>query len=165
MIIKGRKEMIVDVIICNTQATQNHIRYLERTPVKKLVNLLRFGGYTLKKGNIVSLKYLGSLKTEFGELGGIKSLEVFGRNKFLVKEVMTILKSPNCSDSESLSSIEYFMKRDETGKLEYKITIFRENTDYIIKDGNKSAVAFYERRKKIIGNNIFFPVYFIDFIQ
>lgn len=155
--------MIADIVICGTQETQNHMDYLEQTPVRGLADLLRFGGYVLKKGNIISLKYLGSLKTEFGELGGINSGKVFDRNKFLVREVMTILRRSDCSDKKSLSSIEYFMKMDEAGELEFKITIFHDNTEYIIKDSNKRAVAFYERRKKINENNIIFPFYLIDF--
>lgn len=155
--------MITDIMICGIQETQNHIRYLEQTPVRELADLLRSKHYVLKKGNITSLNYLGSLKTEFGELGGIKSMKVFDRNKFLVSEVMTILRRSDCSDKISLQSIEYFTKIDGENKLELKITIFNDGTDYIIKDGNKRAVAFYERRININKNNIIFPIYLIDF--
>lgn len=156
------KEMITDIVVCEPQETQDHIRHLKQTPVSGLAGLLLSKKYILKKGKIISLEYLSSLKTEFGELGGITSREVFGRNKFLVSEVMTILKRSDCSDKTSLRSIEYFIKRDEANELEFKITIFHDNTDYIIKDGDKRAIAFYERRKKISGNNITFPIYLID---
>jgi len=60
-------------------------------------------------------------------------------------------------------NVQGYMKECEAAELKNKIIIFHENTDYIIKDGNKTAVAFYESMKKINKNNISLPVYLIDF--
>ncbi len=147
---------------CGIQEKQNLIRYLENTPISGLVNGLRSGVFVLKKGNIISLEYLGSLKTEYGDLGGIISREIIKRSKFLVSEVMAILKRPDCSDEKSLDSIEFFIKKNEAEECEYIISIFHDKTDYIIKDGNKRAVAFYEKRKAINKDNITFPIYIIE---
>ena len=79
---------------------------------------------------------------------------------------MTILnRTENHSNKNSLDklrSIEYFIKKDEEGELEFKPTIYHENNDYVIKDGNTRSVAFYERRKKSNVDDISLPIYLID---
>lgn len=151
--------MINKIMICGIQETDDHIRYLELTPVGKFAtDILRSNKYVLKKGIITSINYFGFLKTIFGELGGIKSA-----NKFLVNEVMAILRSPNCSDKNALQSIKYFTKMDEEDELDVKITIFNDGTDSIIIDGNKRAVALYERRNNNnINKNTIIPIYLIE---
>lgn len=160
------KKMITYIENCGIRETEELICYLEKTPVKELANLLRSKNYELKKGNITSIEDIGSLKTKFGELGEIQSIEVFNRDKFLVKEVIPILmRTENHSNKyaqKALNEIKEFIIKDKADELEYKISIFQEvNAGYVIEDGNKRSIAFYERRKTN-EKNISFPIYLID---
>lgn len=152
---------ISGIVKCNNQEIENHIKYLQNSncPIIGLIDNIKKKKVILKKGDICYLKSLGSLKTEFGELCGIKSKEIFNRNKFFVKEVISILKkTPNHDEKINfLNSINYFMNKN---KNELKITIFYDD-DFIIKDGNHSAIALYEKLKKVNKKKINIPIYLI----
>lgn len=82
------------------------------------------------------------MKTIFSELGGIFSQKEFGKEKFTVNQVWNILNRENCTDANSLQSVEYLKRGLVQGWHDPKITILRTDEDMIV-DGNKTSTAFY----------------------
>ena len=149
---------------CPLDVVRAHVDYLKATPVAAIGRYIECGALSLARGIITSLEDLGSLKTEFGDLGGLEANRVHGQDKFLVRQVLGALRDPRCTDHTSLKSIEYFMDLDAKGALEPQliVTLLFDGTDCQIKDGNKRAVAFYESRKRRgAGDSIVFPVYLV----
>jgi len=140
--------MIEDLEECSEREIQDQIAYLEGTPVRGIADLLRNGQCTLKKGVVRSLNRLGNLKTEFGEIGTLIPSATEGDKKFRVSEVVPTLRTnPNVDDGGLLAEIEDFIEKDRLGKVEYNVTIFDFGNEFIMKDGNKRTIAFYENRK------------------
>lgn len=157
--------MFAELQPCTSDTVRAYIRYIRATPVAKIGWLLERGDHSLSRGIITSLKILGSLKTEFGDLGGVKAREEFGQEKFLVRQVLGALRDPRCTDRKSRQSIEYFMALDEKGELEsrLKVTLLFDRANYQIKAGDKRAVAFYESRMSRGGGDaVGFPVYVVS---
>jgi len=135
---------------------------LEATPVRVIAKLLRTGQCTLKSGIVRSLAQLGALKTEFGHIGVLLPPTVHGERKFRVCEVGPVLRSNAGVDNGGLlREIDAFIAKDERGEVQYNVTIFRQGTDLVVKDGNKRTIAFYERRKGS-SDEIEFPVFIVE---
>jgi tetratricopeptide (TPR) repeat protein len=64
-------EMIERIQPCSPSELEAQIAYLASTPVAGIARLLESGKCKLSKGVVRSLAVLGSLKTEFGQLGTI----------------------------------------------------------------------------------------------
>lgn len=157
--------MIADVRPCSPEELQSQIAYLEATPVREIAELLRVGRCSLKKGIVRSLPELGLLKTEFGPIGPLVPSASDGEVKFRVHEVAPILRAnPGVDDGGLLAKIEALIEADARGQIQYNVTIFHHGGELIVKDGNKRAIAFYERRKGS-GNRIEFPVFIAGFAQ
>jgi hypothetical protein len=146
---------------CSPAAVREHARYLKATPVAAVGVALELGELSLARGVFTSIKGLGSLKTEFGDLDGLSAQAEHGQGKFMVRQVLPALLDPRCTDSESLMSVEHFMALDERNELIplLVVTLLSNDGSYQIKDGNKRAVAFYEGRKLLDDDAIFLPVY------
>lgn len=155
--------MIENIKLCSMSEKKLQIEYLEQTPVAVIATLLRMEKCSLKKGVVRSLKHLGSFKTEFGQIGNLEPRVVTGEKKFLVYELVPLLRqNPGISDGGLLNKIEEFIKKDQGCEIEFNITVFHINGEYIIKDGNKRTIAFYERRKDSKQDNISFSVYLVE---
>ena len=63
--------MIEEIQPCSPSELEVQIAYLASTPVPGIAHLLESGQCRLSKGVVRSLAVLGSLKTEFGQLGSI----------------------------------------------------------------------------------------------
>src|SRR5438552_239175 len=126
--------MITNLHDCPSIEISEHMRLLQVTPVRGLVSLIQSGQFVLRKGMITSLRDLGSLPTEFGELGGITARQAFDQEKFLVRQVYSILKRAECTDKPSLRSIEHFMSLDATGQFSPVVTILRLGDQSVLKD-------------------------------
>lgn len=154
--------VIADVRSCSFEEFRRQIGYLEATPVRGIAELLRTGRCTLKRGIVRSLAQLGALKTEFGQIGVLLPPAMHGERKFRVREVAPVLRSnPEVDEGGLLREIDAFIEKDERGEVQYDVTIFRQGTDLVVKDGNKRTIAFYERRKGS-SDEIEFPVFIVE---
>ena len=152
--------IITHIENCNISEKQQHLKYLLEQPVMSIVSMVKSGNYELKKGIINSIKNLGNIKTEYGDLGGIISNK---RDKYLVNQVVTILKNPTCKDKKSLESIRYFQEQEKANNLSLSITILVEEPGELrIIDGNKRAIALYENKKNSTTDEIILPIFFIE---
>ena len=158
--------MIAKTVDCTVNEVHEHIGYLRGTPVCGLAGGLSRQEYILKKAEIDSVSYLGSMRTEFGQLGPFTSAALFGADKFLVRQVLSTLRdiqSPDVGSAQTLEGIERFMAMNASGMLEAKlrITVLVEDAGYIIKDGCKRAVAFYEKWRSLESDGTVFPIYLL----
>jgi hypothetical protein len=153
--------MIMDLENCSVQETQEQIRYLDGTPVRGIAELIRTRQCILKKGRVRTLAHLGTLKTEFGQIGWLTPNVSDGENKFRIAEIVPTLKSNPGADDDLLRNIEHFIAKDSRGEIQYNVTIFKQGADFIVKDGNKRSIAFYERRREAGNDCIEFPVFVV----
>ena len=58
-----------------------------------------------------------------------------------------------------------FIEKDSLGEVEYNVTIFDFGNTFIMKDGNKRTIAFYERRKEAGNDVIEYPVFIASLDQ
>ncbi len=148
---------------CSPEEIQRLIQYLEATPVAWVADKIRRGA-ALSKGEIQSREYLGALVTIFSKLGSDLGLIVarqrYGREKFLVREILPTLRDPQCVDEDARSKVECYMKLDTLNSLEIIITIYQYGTDCIVVDGNKRASACYEGRSSMDFRPV--PVYLVS---
>jgi len=150
---------------CNQEEIRNQIEYLSATPVCGIAKLLYEQKCGLKKGFIRSIKTLGNVKTEFGRIGPLLPASRGGEIKFKVSELVPILRTnPNVNDNGLLNSIDKMIELEKHGNIEFNITLFYMNGEYIIKDGNKRTIAFYENRKYLSKDNINYEAYIAYFI-
>lgn len=157
---ENRYGMIADLVECSESETQDQIGYLAGTTVQGIAYLLQSGQCTLKKGVVHSLNYLGNLKTEFGKIDGLIPSATEGEKKFRVSEIVPMLKAnPIVNDDGLLDGIEGFIEKDRLAEVEYNAMIFDFGNEFIIKDGNKRTIAFYENRKDSDKDVIEYPVY------
>jgi len=154
--------MITDLRDCTEQELQAQINYLEGTPVRGIVQLLRTGRCVLKRGSVPTLTELGALKTEFGQMGPLVPNATHGETKFRVAELVPLLRGNPGVDDGLLTKIDAFVEKDKRGEVEYNVTIFDHGNDLVIKDGNKRTVAFFERRKGSCNDVIAFPVFVVQ---
>lgn len=160
---------MVDAVIrslqyCTEVETEGPIGYLEQTPVRGIADLLRTRQCILRKGKIQTLAHLGALKTEFGQIGWLYPSGADGETKFRVAEVAPALRANPGADDRLLRNIEYFIEKDSCGEVDYNITIMKHGIDLIVKDGNKRAIAFYERRSGSNYTNIDFSVFIVEHV-
>src|SRR5205807_442764 len=106
--------------------------YLARTPVAGIARLLESGQCRLSKGVVRSLAVLGSLKTEFGQLGTIPPPPTSGEQKFRVAQVLPALRQLS-DGGDLLRRIEAFLHMDEA-HIEYNVTVIRLGKELIVKD-------------------------------
>ena len=152
--------MITDVRPCSAEELQKQIAYLLNTPVPGVGMCLANGGCKLSKGVVRSLAVLGSLKTEFGQLGPHVPPARSGEAKFLASEVVPILRGNPGSGDDLLRKIDAILAVDES-EIEYNVTVMRLGSELIIKDGNKRSIAFWERRKGA-ADRIDYPVVLVE---
>ncbi len=136
--------------------------YLSQTPVHRLVKVIDKGA-RVSRGEIKPLSQIGRLRTMWGELDGIYRNGKDDSEKFLVKEIMPALRDPQCHDAQRLCLIEGFKRRLLTNnKLELKITLFEEEDNIIMCDGNSRTVAYFEYGLETRQSNLSLPVYIIN---
>lgn len=155
--------MIENVEECTPQEIQRQIDYLAATPVAVIASLLRNGQCKLSKGVVRFVAKLGSMKTEFGDLGNSKAPATEGQKKFRVSEVLPTLKKDLSHDKSLRKRVESFLAKDEAD-IEYNTTIMREGDELIMKDGNARSIAFYERRRNGAEDEIEYPVFLVDWV-
>ena len=115
--------MIDNISECSADEIEAQIQYLAWTPVAAIAKLLLNQQAVLKNGVLRSLKYLGTLKTEFGEVSSLVPQTTSGERKFRVAELLGLLKRSDRPDNELLSKVETFIAMDERGIVNYNITI------------------------------------------
>ena len=135
---------------------------LHKTPVRWVSN--HIGKETrVFKAKINSLPDIGGLETIWGHLGGVFSFREYGHSRFQVSEVLATLRNPQCRDSSLLHRIENFIRLIAKGYKNFNVILGKIGNNYIILDGNKRTVAYYEyaREKGITDLNL--PVYIVSF--
>jgi hypothetical protein len=160
--LSGSRAMITNVEGCSEEEAQAQIRYLAQTPIRGIAELLESGRCRLKKGVVSSLIALGSLNTEFGQIGSLVPSVSNEERKFRVSEIVPLLRSNPDADERLLQKIEAFVAADKRGEVKYNVTIFNYGDALVIKDGNKRTIAFYERRKESASDDIEFFVYIVE---
>lgn len=161
--VRRKKTMIYDLEACVKEEVRNQIAYLALTPVASIAGLLRDGRCVLKKGVIRSLSYLAGIKTEFGEIGPLVPKAREGEKKFLVSEIVPMLRAnPEVEDNGLLAAIERFMVKGRLGDVTYNVTIFDFGSEYIIKDGDKRTISFYENNRSAGSDSIEYPVFVVS---
>ena len=165
--------MITWMYDCTPEEIGDHIAYLGSQDGwgECLANVLR-GARALRRADIESVCYLGSMLTAFSELGSeggspFKSAVLYGRPKFRVCEVLPTLQRVQPLEGNSrrtLERIEFFKAEDAQGELQgekLRVTVVIHGGEYVIKDGCKRAVAFYEGRKSLKSDSTVFPIWVI----
>lgn len=148
---------------CGKEETQNQIEYLSNTPVFKLAELLREEKCTLSKGLLCSLKQLGDLKTEFGQIGLLVPTTTSGAIKFRVCELVSILRSnPHITDNGLLERIEAIMEKEAANAIPFNITVLQLNGEVVVKDGNKRTIAFFENRRNQSVDEIHYEIFLVQ---
>ncbi|HLQ33696.1 MAG TPA: hypothetical protein VK457_13500 [Chloroflexota bacterium] len=153
--------MISEVRECWPEEVRSHLLYLLYTPVCQYACSITRGGYGLRRAVINSISYLGSLPTIFQNLGTADASTIVGHSPFLVKDVMPVLQGSNHPDDSALLSIQQFMAMEAEGTLDLIVTLLKSDAGYVILDGNKRVVAFYEQRKQQKSDGTALPVFVI----
>ena len=138
---------------------------MHETPVRGIGALVRARKCVLKRGSLRTLAALAALKTEFGQIGPFVPRASDGERKFRIAEIVPLLRSNPGADDELLRRIEGFVEKDSRGEVRYNVTILLQGSEYIVKDGNKRTIAFYERRRESMTHLIEFPVFVVQFAQ
>ena len=155
--------VIEDLRPCSPAELQAQIAYLRSTPVAGIGEALAHGQCKFSKGVVRSLALLGSLKTEFGQLGTMVPPITQGEQKFRISEVLPVLRQLPEGGGDLLARIKRFLKIDEAD-IEYNVTVVRIGGELIVKDGNARAIAFYERRKGT-QDGIDFPIFLVEIAE
>jgi hypothetical protein len=134
--------------------------YLSKTPVCWLIDKIARGA-KVSRGEITPLSEIGTLKTIWGNIGGIQSINEHAAEKFLVRQVIQALKDPRCTDKNRLSLIEKYKQLFANGKLELIITLLEHKSNISICDGNTRVVACFEHGSETRQVNLSLPVYVI----
>ncbi len=74
---------------------------------------------------------------------------------------MPVLQGSNHPDDSALLSIQQFMAMEAEGTLDLIVTLLKSDAGYVILDGNKRVVAFYEQRKQQKSDGTALPVFVI----
>lgn len=147
---------------CDSVELTRQMNYLSATPVAGIVALLRDGRCLLKKGIVSTLSNLGTLKTEFGEIGSLVPPQRGGEHKFLVSEIVPLLRANrHIPDGDLLRKIESIMGKEARNEIEFNVTVFSRNGEAIVKDGNKRTIAFFENRRQRNNAEINYEVYLV----
>jgi hypothetical protein len=138
--------MITDIRgLTNAEERREILNHLFDSPVWWLACDVKAGRRRLLKGRIVSVEFLGNSKTIFGDLGGVDSNDIFGVDKFLVRQLSETLNRPECRDTTSRDSLQGLLQALAQQQISPRITLDRDAN--VIADGNKTAAAFYELHK------------------
>lgn len=154
--------MISDLKNCLEAEIQQQLRYLDETPVGRIAELIRAGKCVLRRGKVRALAELGELKTEFGQIGPLVPAALDGARKFRIAEIVPLLRGNPGADDALMRKIEGFVEKDGRGEVSYNVTILLQGSEFIVKDGNKRAIAFYERRRESMSHPIEFPVFIVQ---
>jgi len=166
--------MIKELEMCENFVVKNHGSYLLGSNVKKYGSDLLQGHAVLKNGVIDSLTTLGNLKTYTGVIPEcaitgpnipIEPQHEFNRDrKYLVKEQLPFMGYADIDDGGHIETIKDYMKKLENNEqLDMIITVLKQIDDFILVDGNKRTVAFYEYSKKREIKNINYQIYILEF--
>lgn len=101
------------------------------------------------------------MQTIFQKPGYLEARSSVGREFFLVSDVLPTLRRADHPDDQVLCSVELFMAKDAAGTLELTVTVLHQDGAYVVLDGNKRAVAFYERRMGAGPDETALPIYLI----
>lgn len=115
-----------------------------------------------RTGKVRALAELGELKTEFGQIGPLVQTALHGARKFRIAEVVPLLRGNPGADDVPMRKIEWFVEKDSRGEVSYNVTIVLQESEFIVKYGNKRTIAFYERRRESINHPIEFPVFVVE---
>jgi len=129
-------------------------------------------GAVVSKGFIKSRSDLAKINTEYYNIGGIRSRKEYNAKFFRVDQVISVMKNPQCHDGVHLDVIQKYIQEISDDTFKYTITLFENNNEIFIYDGNHSAVALYEYYSKceladinievfIITNNTILKIFLI----
>lgn len=121
---------------------RKQIQFLQKYSHVDLATPLLAGRLVLEKGVIRSRQLLGNASTIFTNLGGIRARDLFGTERFRVREVREVLDHPGCTDAASRERYDDLIQKLRAGTQEMNITIDRPSG--MIEDGNKSAAAYHD---------------------
>jgi hypothetical protein len=155
----GSNQLFTNRINCEASEIADLRTYLSSTPVSWLCGVIKAGG-GVSKATVRSVATIGDLETIFDCLGGIKSQELLGIRRFLVKQVMDTLRHPACTDARMLQTITGYQQRLGQNNIEIKITLFECVEGIIVCDGNKRTIAALERAKAE-NTELVLPVYVV----
>lgn len=147
--------------MCSSSEVDLLKNYLRCTPVASHIIPKINRGAKVEKGVISNLEYLGNLKTIFSEICKVKSQEQ-GQEKFLVKQVLDILKRHDENKNKDLHlRIEHYEKLYAYNELELIITLLGYKNKYMIVDGNARAIAVYNYHTEKTSKKLKLPVYLV----
>lgn len=158
------------MIDCDENESLGIAQYLLGTSVAKLGRGLERGELVLRKIVISTAVELGELITLTGEipedkvLGGIKPVPpttfVNGGLKYRVREQLEAMEGADIDDGGHLETIKRYIDRLEAKEpLDMIAIAVQEDEGYMLVDGNKRAIAYYEICKNGAVNGIDYPVY------
>src|SRR5436309_3088040 len=105
--------LIEDIQPCSSAELADQIGYLAATPVGGIAMRLQLGQCRLSKGVVRSHAELGALKTEFGQIGPLFPPTQQGERKFLVCEILPLLRANPGIGDDLKTKIEAFLHSDE----------------------------------------------------
>jgi hypothetical protein len=155
---------IEELTDCTAAEADRHVGYLLGAPRHDLATEVLRGHRIVRRGLICSVSALGDLPTGWSVLEGTKLRlrPPDGRRRFRVREVLPLLIEHGVEEFPDLRTIGEHMRLHAELALDVLITLVREDSGmaYIV-DGNKRAVAVYERRRRS-GGDLDLPVYLLD---
>lgn len=155
--------MFANIRLCEPEEKQRQIDYLSTTPVAGIAELLRSGRCVLKKGTVSSLQILGKLKTEFGSIGPLVPSSKTGEAKFLVSEIVPVLRAnPEVCDDGLLKNIQAIIEKEAKNEIEFNNTVLLLSNEPILKDGNKRTISFFENRKHSNQDKISYEMFLVE---
>lgn len=165
--------MIEKIKPCAIEEIKSLGNYLvNKSYVQNIGKSLLEGQSILKAGKISSLRTLGSLKTMTGFIDNSAitgpnrpiqpTSEFRGEKKYLVKEILPSLQGRELNDGGHIQTIEKYMKMFAKGDhIDMIVSSVEYNNDFMLIDGNKRSVAYYETMKSHNIDNIDFTIYII----
>jgi hypothetical protein len=118
-------------------------------------------GSGVSKGLIKSRLELAKTNIGWFNIGGIRSRKEYNSKYFLVDQVMTVLKKPQCNQRGDLDIIQKYIQEIAHDKYKSTITLLERNNETYLCDGNHSAVAFFEYYSKCGLDDINIEVFII----
>jgi hypothetical protein len=131
--------------------------------LKPHTELIQFieAGAGVSKGFIKSRLELAKTNIGWLNIGGIRSRKEYNSKFFLVDQVMTVLKKPQCNQPGSLDIIQKYIQEITHNEYKSTITLLERNNEIFLCDGNHSAVAFFEYYSKCGVDDIDIEVFII----
>jgi hypothetical protein len=148
--------MIHEIRPCTVDEITELGNYLANNSwVKQIGRAILEGRAGVKIGKVGTLNELGNLKTMTGFIddsaitGSNRPLqptsEFKGEKKYLVKEVLPSLQGKDINDGSHIQTIEKYISMFAKGdKIQMILSALEYKGDFMLVDGNKRSVAYYE---------------------